>query len=184
MDGTGSSDCLVPQCYHTSRRRSWPCRWTGGGLVPGSRSRPGERPGRLAWGISMHYLDANATRPLRPAAFDAIAAAFSVTGNPSSVHQAGRTARRIVEDAREVIAIRFGTRPQDLVFTSGGTEADAMAIHAMTAGRRLIISAIELDAVRAAAGNPAVLPVGADGVADIDALEALLQDGVPSLVCL
>ncbi|MFL5256445.1 MAG: cysteine desulfurase family protein [Rhodopila sp.] len=132
----------------------------------------------------MHYLDANATQPLRPAAFDAIAAAFSVTGNPSSVHQAGRTARRIVEDAREVIAIRFGTRPQDLVFTSGGTEADAMAIHAMTAGRRLIISAIEHDAVRAAAGNPAVLPVGADGVADIDALEALLQDGVPSLVCL
>jgi cysteine desulfurase len=132
----------------------------------------------------MHYLDANATQPLRPAARDAVLAALDITGNPSSVHQAGRAARRIMEDSREAIARRFGARPEDLVFTSGGTEADALAIHAMPAKRRLIISAIEHDAVRAAAAGALMVPAGADGVADIDALAALLGDGVPSLVCL
>ena len=52
----------------------------------------------------MHYLDANATEPLRPAALAAITAALAVTGNPSSVHQAGRAVRRILEDARDAIA--------------------------------------------------------------------------------
>jgi len=132
----------------------------------------------------MHYLDANATQPLRPAALEAILAALAVTGNPSSVHQAGRGARRILEDARDVIAARFGARPQDLVFASGGTEADATAIHAMAPGRRLIISAVEHDAIRAAADNPVVLPVGSDGITDVAALEVLLRDGIPSLVCL
>ena len=79
----------------------------------------------------VHYLDANATQPLRPAARDAILRAFEVTGNSSSVHRAGRAARRIMEDGREVIAGCFGGRPQDLVFTSGGTEADALAMHAL-----------------------------------------------------
>nr|WP_294509720.1 aminotransferase class V-fold PLP-dependent enzyme [uncultured Rhodopila sp.] len=132
----------------------------------------------------MPYLDANATQALRPAARAALVTALEVTGNPSSVHQAGRAARRIMEDSREVIARRFGARPEDLVFTSGGTEADALAIHAMRAHRRLIISAIEHDAVRSAAAGAAVVPVGADGVADMAALDALLGDGVPSLVCL
>jgi cysteine desulfurase len=132
----------------------------------------------------MHYLDANATQALRPEARSAALAAFDVTGNPSSVHQAGRAARRLLEDAREAIADRFGGRPGDLVFTSGGTEADALAIHAMSPKRRLIISAIEHDAVRSAAAGAVVLPVGPDGVADMEALEALLSDGVLSLVCL
>jgi cysteine desulfurase len=66
----------------------------------------------------MYYLDANATEPLRPEARDAIRAAMDVTGNPSSVHGAGRAARRILEDARELLAARFGGRPGDLVFTS------------------------------------------------------------------
>lgn len=132
----------------------------------------------------MHYLDANASQPLRPAARDAILAAFEVAGNPSSVHRPGRSVRRIMEDAREVIATGFGGQPQDLVFTAGGTEADATAIHAMSAGRRLIISAIEHDAVRSAAAGAATLPVGPDGVTDMDALETLLSDGNASLVCL
>src|ERR1700761_285691 len=99
----------------------------------------------------LHYLDANATQPLRPAALDAVRAAFAVAGNPSSVHHAGRAALRIMEDAREAIAGRFGGRPQDLVFTSGGTEADATVIHALSTGRRVITSAIEHDAIRSAA---------------------------------
>src|ERR1700733_11649503 len=140
----------------------------------------------------MHYLDANATQPLRPAARDAILAAFAVIGNPSSVHQSGRQVRRIMEDAREAIAHRFGGQPQDLVFTSGGTEADATAVHAMSRGPRLLISAIEHDAVRSppadaprsGAADAVTIPVHPDGVIDLQALEQQLSDGVASLVCL
>jgi cysteine desulfurase len=130
------------------------------------------------------YLDANATQPLRPAARDAILTALGITGNPSSVHQPGREARRLIEDARESIARHFGADPANLVFTSGGTEADALAIHAMGTGRRTLISAVEHDAVRIAAPAATVLPVGADGILDLDALERSLQLNDPALVCL
>src|SRR5579872_5008674 len=132
----------------------------------------------------MHYLDANATEPLRPEARAAMLAAASVTGNPSSVHNAGREARRLLEDARESLAARFGASPANLVFTSGGTEADALAIHALGAGRRLIVCATEHDAVRAAAAGAAVLPVDRHGVADLSELAALLAQQPPALVCL
>ncbi len=131
----------------------------------------------------MIYLDANATEPLRPAARDAVLAALEVTGNPSSVHAAGRAARRLLEDARELLAARFGGRAADLVFTSGGTEADALAVHALGQGRRLIVGATEHDAVRAAAVGAVVLPVDTDGVADLEVLARLLKEG-PALVCL
>src|SRR5579872_992059 len=132
----------------------------------------------------MHYLDANATEPLRPEARAAMLAAASVTGNPSSVHNAGREARRLLEDARESLAARFGASPANLVFTSGGTEADALAIHALGAGRRLIIGATEHDAIRAAAPDAQTLPVDRNGTADLDALAGLLRDGPPALLCL
>ena len=132
----------------------------------------------------MVYLDANATEPLRPEARTAMLAALDVTGNPSSVHGAGRAARRILEDAREALADRFGVLAQNLVFTSGGTEADALAIHALGAGRRVIAGATEHDAVRAAAPAAAALPVNRDGVADLDTMAAWLADGPPALVCL
>ena len=83
------------------------------------------------------------------------------------------------------LAARFGAPPQNLVFTSGGTEADALAIHALGAGRRLIVGATEHDAVRSAApARRALLPVDRDGVADLDALAAWLADGPAALVCL
>jgi cysteine desulfurase len=132
----------------------------------------------------MHYLDANASEPLRPEARAAVLAAMQVTGNPSSVHAAGRSARRILEDARESLAARFGGLPQNLVFTSGGTEADALAIHALGAGRRIVVGATEHEAVRTAAVDAVTLPVDADGVADLAALETLLADRTPALVCL
>ena len=132
----------------------------------------------------MHYLDANATEPLRPEARDALAAALEVTGNPSSVHGAGRAARRIMEDARELLAVPFCGRAADLVFTSGGTEADALAIHALGAGRRLIAGATEHDAVRAATPGAVILPVDRRGVADLEVLAGLLANGSPALVCL
>ena len=132
----------------------------------------------------MHYLDANATEPLRPAARVAVLAALEVTGNPSSVHGPGRAARRVVEAARTSLAARFGGRPEDLVFTSGATEANALAIHALGTGRRIILGATEHDAVRAAAPGATVLAVDRSGVAELGMLEALLQAGGPALVCL
>ncbi len=119
------------------------------------------------------YLDANATEPVRPAALAAAAAAMQTLGNPSSVHAAGRAARRVLEAARETIAARFGAAPADVVFTSGATEADAWAVQALGRGRRLIVGATEHDAVRAAAAGAAVLPVHGDGVADLDTLRRL-----------
>jgi len=129
------------------------------------------------------YLDANASETLRPAARAAVLAALDLAGNPSSVHAAGRAARRMLEDAREVIAVRFGVTPADVVFTSGGTEANALAIRALGVGRRILIGATEHDAVRAAAPGADIIPVDDAGMADLAALAALLQ-GSPALVCL
>jgi cysteine desulfurase len=132
----------------------------------------------------MIYLDANATEPLRPEAREAVLAALDLIGNPSSIHRSGRTARAVMENAREAIAIRFGATPANVVFTSGGTEADALAIHALGQGRTVIIGATEHDAVRAAAPDALVLPVDRDGVADLDVLGSLLANSAPALVCL
>ena len=131
----------------------------------------------------MTYLDANATEPLRPEARAAAIEAMDLVGNPSSVHAAGRTARALLERSRRTLAARFGAEPGGIVFTSGGTEANALAIAALGAGRRLIASAVEHDAVRAAAPGAEILPVDPDGVADLAALERLLSGG-PALVCL
>ena len=131
----------------------------------------------------MTYLDANATEPLRPEARAAVMAALDLPGNPASVHTAGRAARRVLEDARAGVAARFGAAAGGVVFTSGGTEANALAIAGQRAGRRVIVGATEHDAVRAAAPSAEVLPVDADGVADLDALARMLV-GSPALVCL
>src|SRR4029078_7631196 len=74
------------------------------------------------------YLDWNATTPLRTEARQAMADAWEQSGNPSSGHTEGRKARRLVEDARAAIAAAAGARPQDVVFSSGGTEANALAL--------------------------------------------------------
>ena len=74
------------------------------------------------------YLDWNATTPLRPEARQALAAAWDMAGNPSSVHAEGRQARRLVEEARTAVAAAVSARPQDVVFCSGGTEANTLAL--------------------------------------------------------
>ncbi len=131
------------------------------------------------------YLDANASEPLRPEARNAAIAALDQPGNPASVHADGRRARSLLEEAREQIADCFGADPAGLVFTSGGTESDALAIAALGQGRRLLTGATEHDAVRAAAPDAAVLPVLPDGTLDLDGLEsALAAPGAPALVCL
>src|ERR1700761_5162708 len=95
------------------------------------------------------YLDWNATTPLRPEARAAMAAAWDLSGNPSSVHAEGRQARRLVEDARAAVANAVGVLPRNVVFTSGGTEANTMALTPGVrrgvgpACERLVVSAIE-----------------------------------------
>jgi cysteine desulfurase len=129
------------------------------------------------------YLDANATEPMRPEAITAMAGALALPGNPSSVHAEGRAARRVLEEAREAIAARFGARGRDLVFTSGGTEANALAIRGLAAGRRVLVGATEHPAVLAAAGSDAgVIPVLPDGTLDLATLESALKASGPALV--
>jgi cysteine desulfurase len=132
----------------------------------------------------MLYLDANATEPLRPAARAAALAAMDAAGNPSSIHAAGRAARRILESARESLAHHFNARPQDIVFTSGATEANALAIHALGLNRPHLIGATEHDAVRAAALNATLIPVHSNGTADLSTVATLLATHPNALVCL
>lgn len=124
------------------------------------------------------YLDANATEPLRPEARAAMLTALDTLGNPSSIHSEGRAGRRLLEDAREAIAARFGGAARNLVFTAGGTEADALAIHGLAGGGRILRGATEHPAVIAAAGPEAgVIPVDANGIIRLDVLEGMLAEG-------
>jgi cysteine desulfurase len=134
--------------------------------------------------MTRFYLDANASEVLRPEAARALAQAFALHGNPASVHAAGRAARAVVEDARDLIAARFGAAPARLIFVSGGTEADALAIAGLRPGRRVVAGATEHDAVRAAAPDAEILPVAPDGTVRLDALEATLRRDGRALVCL
>ncbi|MEW2077636.1 cysteine desulfurase family protein [Streptomyces sp. NPDC013433] len=84
----------------------------------------------------MAYLDHAATTPMLPEAVEALAAHLGVTGNASSLHAAGRRARRTVEEARETLAEALGARPSEIVFTSGGTEADNLAVKGLYWSRR------------------------------------------------
>ncbi|MEU7059879.1 cysteine desulfurase family protein [Streptomyces sp. NPDC046197] len=84
----------------------------------------------------MAYLDHAATTPMLPEAAEALTAALSVTGNASSLHASGRTARRTVEESRETLADALGARPSEVVFTSGGTEADNLAVKGLYWSRR------------------------------------------------
>lgn len=136
------------------------------------------------------YLDWNATTPLRPEARAAMAAAFDL-GNPSSVHGEGRKARGALDRAREQVAAALGARPQDVVFTSGGTEANALALapyarNGVEVVERLIVSSVEHASVlaggRFAPERIATLAVDAAGVVDLADLDRLLADGPPALV--
>jgi cysteine desulfurase len=132
------------------------------------------------------YLDYNATAPVRPEAAAAVADALGLTGNASSVHRFGRLARRKLEDAREAVAALVGAPAERVVFTSGGTEANNLALTGAGRARRLV-SAGEHDSVlNAAAGAEGGLeriPLRRDGVVDLDALEARLgEDPRPALV--
>ncbi|WLB50445.1 cysteine desulfurase family protein [Bradyrhizobium japonicum] len=138
------------------------------------------------------YLDWNATTPLRAEARTAMLAAWELIGNPSSVHAEGREARRLVEEARATLAAAVGALSRNVVFTSAGTEANALALSPGLRGasggpvERLLVSAVEHASVLSGGRFPAdkvsQIPVTRAGVIDLDRLKALLGDGPPALV--
>ncbi|HUI95728.1 MAG TPA: cysteine desulfurase family protein [Xanthobacteraceae bacterium] len=133
------------------------------------------------------YLDWNATAPLRPAVRAAMLAALDRVGNPSSVHTEGRAARRLVETAREQVAALVGAEPGNVILTSGGTEANALALGPFidcAGGRgrfnRLLVSAVEHPSVRGGGRFPLdaieEIPVTPAGIVDLARLETRLTE--------
>jgi cysteine desulfurase len=139
----------------------------------------------------MVYLDHAATTPMLPEAIEAMTAELSRIGNPSSLHASGRAARRVVEESREIIAEAMGTRPSEVIFTSGGTEADNLALKGVFWARRsvdpartrVLVSAIEhhavLDSAQWLADHEGAtvehLPVDPDGRVQPDTLRAAVD---------
>ena len=145
--------------------------------------------------VERSYLDWNATAPMRPLAQEALRQALAACGNPSSVHAEGRAARRLVEQAREQVASLVGAQPANVFFTSGGTEANMLALTPAieTAAEkrprdRLLMSAIEHPSVRTGGRFPREMvedvPVLPDGRVDLAALAAALGKASRPLVSL
>jgi cysteine desulfurase len=138
------------------------------------------------------YLDHAATTPMLPAAVEAMTAHLGDVGNPSSLHASGRAARRVVEESRETIAQALNCRPGEVVFTSGGTEADNLALKGLFWSRhdddparvRILASAIEhhavLDALHWLAeeehAQVELVPVDSRGMLDLDAFRRSVED--------
>jgi len=139
-----------------------------------------------------HYLDYNATAPLRPQARAAMISALDQMGNPSSIHFEGRAARALVEEARRQVAALAGASSRDVVFTAGGTEAANLALAPGVSAPdvaplwRLIVCAAEHPCVLGGHRFPGaeIAPVGPDGRLDLEALAGQLDDGAPALVAL
>ncbi len=146
------------------------------------------------------YLDHAATTPISAPALAALTTVLARSGNPSSLHGAGRRARATVEEARETIAVAAGAHPTEVIFTSGGTEADNLAVKGLywarnaaePQRRRILVSGIEHAAVQDTVewlekheGAEAVwLPVDATGTVSLAALEKELDDGGAESVAL
>ncbi|MGO2539686.1 MAG: cysteine desulfurase family protein [Specibacter sp.] len=146
------------------------------------------------------YLDHAATTPISAPALAALTSVIARSGNPSSLHGSGRRARATVEASRETIAKAAGAHPTEVIFTSGGTEADNLAVKGLFWSRRatdpartrILVSSVEHAAVQDTVewlekheGAEAVwLPVDAAGVLDLSALEKELADGGASSVAL
>ena len=142
----------------------------------------------------MIYWDYNATSPLRPEARAAVLRALDVCGNPSSVHAAGRAARALVEEAREQVAAFAGAKPGEVIFTSGGSEANALALRGAVAGAldageritRLFCATTAHDSVRAVAASLAEttpglklteIPVNENGRVEPEQFRSLVMNG-------
>ncbi|MBJ7356992.1 cysteine desulfurase family protein [Nocardioides sp.] len=138
-----------------------------------------------------HYLDHAATTPMVPAAIEAMAQHLREVGNPSSLHASGRHARRVVEESRETLAQALNCRPGEVVFTSGGTEADNLAVKGIHWARtaadprrtRILTTAVEHHAVldplvwlaETGAAEVELLPVDSTGRLEVEALAAAID---------
>ncbi|MBO3746368.1 cysteine desulfurase [Streptosporangiaceae bacterium NEAU-GS5] len=136
--------------------------------------------------VATAYLDHAATTPMLPEAIEAMTAQLAQVGNASSLHASGRRTRRVVEESRETIACALGARPSEVVFTSGGTEADNLAIKGLFWARRrprVLISAVEhhatLDSAHWLADHAGArvepLPVDEHGRVHPDTLRAAIE---------
>lgn len=141
-----------------------------------------------------HYLDHAATTPMRPSALAAYAEAAATVGNASSLHGAGRRARRRVEEARESLAAHLGCRPSEVVFTSGGTESDNLAVLGQAAAsggdvvavgatehHSVLDSAAHLATARGGGADVRVLPVDRRGAVAPDTVRSLADEVGPRL---
>jgi len=127
------------------------------------------------------YLDYNASARIKPSVKFAIIEALGTLGNPASVHQEGRRARALLETAREDVARLVAVKPTQVIFTSGGTEANNLAIMPWTG--TVLYGATDHDSVRAAAGErPGSVPVDCHGLIDLQALEQLLATAKPPVL--
>lgn len=138
------------------------------------------RDAPIAWAV-MSYLDHAATSPLLPQAAEAFLEASRGEGNASALHRAGQRAKARLEEAREELAAAVGAHPSEVIFTSGGSEADSLAVLGgwrARAGRdRVLVSAIEHPAVLQATEHGAeILPVTSAGVVDLAAAEELFDE--------
>lgn len=129
------------------------------------------------------YLDHAASSPLRAVAREALLEALDLVGNPSALHRSGQRTRRVLEDARESLAESVGAHPTEVVLTSGGSEADSIALLGSLAARpertASIVGALEHPAVLGMAERGArLIPAGTDGTLDVDAAAALLDEHV------
>ena len=139
----------------------------------------------------MIYLDHAATTPMLPEAIEVMTEELAQLGNPSSLHNAGRRARRVVEESREQIAEVMNARPSEVIFTSGGTEADNLAVKGLywagraadPARRRILVTSVEhhavLDSVRWLShhedAEPVLLDVDDEGMLRPEALRAAIE---------
>ena len=126
------------------------------------------------------YLDSNATAPVRPEARAAVLAALAEPANPSSVHGFGRRARAALERARRVVAEAVGAAPGGVIFVSGGTEANNLALRGV--GGPVLVSAVEHPSVLEAVPDAVRIPVDGDGRIDLAALGRLIALHRPRLV--
>jgi len=136
---------------------------------------------------ALSYLDHNATTPLLPEAATAVRNCLDVFGNPSSVHKVGRRARALVEDAREHLAGATGANAAEITFTSGGTEANTLALRGLVAAqgcKSVIVSGLEHASVLAVVPGATVIAGDGRGAVDLNALEDALKTlPRPALIC-
>ena len=131
----------------------------------------------------MIYLDYNATTPLTPNAKQAMIEAFECLGNPSSVHKHGREVRKLLENAREKMALFFNLPARNVTFTSGATEANNLMVKGFKGP--VLVSTVEHDSILSACDSSPTIPVDSEGVIQLDKLDEILKKSPEkTLVCI